>query len=270
MDWRFVWLFCNALVALIEAGPVPKPLMGGEMGDLYGDNQMANHVPRLGRRSLNPFRPKHRSGFRFFSGLTDKTRSGAADRVRHRSKLAGFFGPLFNRYQNFRYYGGRPGEELARGLLRDKRLVGDAEEFPELMLASPDNVKLDKDVDSEAEEVAGSAGSGGINVSEDPEYWKNVLGEATINAVLEKMAEIGETRQMIEEFNQYEAFGVGNPLPKYLARYNHQLPQMLSSKIKVESSFPKGQGHPETGILNKYKSYLPFPRRKRIEAKPLN
>ena len=92
-----------------------KPMMG-EIEDLYGNANMANHVPRLGRRSMNPFRSKHRNGFRFFSGITDKSRGATVDR--HRSKLAGFFGPLFNRYQNFRYYGGRPGETLARGLLR--------------------------------------------------------------------------------------------------------------------------------------------------------
>merc|ERR1740116_444992 len=68
---------------------------------------MANHVPRLGRRSLSPFNSKQRNGFRFFGGVGDGGASGEPARNRN---LAGFFGPLFNRYENFRYYGGRPGE----------------------------------------------------------------------------------------------------------------------------------------------------------------
>merc|ERR1712127_1089387 len=32
---------------------------------------MANHVPRLGRRSLSPFNSKQRNGFRFFGGVGD-------------------------------------------------------------------------------------------------------------------------------------------------------------------------------------------------------
>merc|ERR1711971_1134479 len=55
---------------------------------------MANHVPRLGRRSLSPFNSKQRNGFRFFGGVGDGGASGEPARNRN---LAGFFGPLFNR-----------------------------------------------------------------------------------------------------------------------------------------------------------------------------
>lgn len=246
MDWKLlVWIL---IFSLAKAEPKPSEGMFGEMGDLYGDAQMANHVPRLGRRSLSPFRGQNHKGFRFFGGLGDNAGE------RH-SNLAGFFGPLFSRYENFRYYGGRPGAELARGLLRDKRTEELITEYPELIV--PDNVKLDKD-------TAVADESDKMTSPEDEEYWKNILGEATINVVLEKMAQIGETREMIDEFNNYKQFGVGNPLPKYLARFNHQFPAAaLSPKVKVESSYPSQPGHQEAGILNKYKSYLPFPRRRK-------
>merc|ERR1712203_351894 len=167
---------------------------------------MANHVPRLGRRSLSPFNSKQRNGFRFFGGVGDGGASGEPARNRN---LAGFFGPLFNRYENFRYYGGRPSTETKA--------------------SKPE--------------------------ASDQDYWQNVIGEATINSVLEKMAEIGETREIIEDFNNYNAYGVGNPLPKYLARWNHPV---ATPKVKV----------PQTSTnLNKYKGYYPksiaFPRRKK-------
>lgn len=241
MDWKFVWIVC--LLPLLYAAPVPNEGMMGEFGDLFGNPQMANHVPRLGRRSLSPFRGRP-NAFRFFGGIGD---TSSSERGRN---LAGFFGPLFNRYGNFRYYGGRPGEELARGLLRDKRME---EEYSEMML--PDNVKPDKDMTPVKVEEQPSK-----EAENDDLYWKNILGDATITAVLDKMAEIGETREMIEEFNNYEKFGVGNPLPKYLAGFNHGFPAM-SPKVKVESSYPSS-GHKEA-ILNKYKSYLPFPRRRK-------
>ena len=171
MDWKLlVWIL---ILSLARAEPQPSEGMFGEMDDLYGGVQMANTVPRLGRRSLSPFsRGPHRNGFRFFGGLGDNSVE------RQHSNLAGFFGPLFNRYENFRYYGGRPGEELARGLLRDKKK--DVEEYPELIVA--DNVKLDKDTTSAMAEE-----NDNTNSPEDQEYWKNILGEATINTVLEKM-----------------------------------------------------------------------------------
>jgi len=78
------------------------------------------------------------------------------------------------------------------------------------------------------------------------------------------MAEIGETREMIEAFNKYEKYGFGNPLPKYLARINHHpLAPAMSPKVKVESSYPKTN----EGILSQYRSYLPFPRRRRRSRK---
>jgi len=253
MDWRFVWIFSLILTSMSEAAPGEDSMLG----DLFGTSQMmANHVPRLGRRSLSPFRSK---GFRFFGG---GDRGGS---VSDRGKLAGFFGPLY-RYDNFRYYGGRPGEELARGLLRDKRME---EEYSDMMLpnVAADNVggvetALDKatSVSAKLAKAALPAGSEkeSSNISrEDQDYWKNVLSEATINTVLQKMAEIGETREMIEAFNKYEKYGVGNPLPKYLAR--HQPLPAMSPKVKVESSYPKTN----EGILSKYRSYLPFPRRRR-------
>jgi len=238
MDWRFVWIFCLILTTTARV-TWATPGEDSMLGDMFGNSElMANHVPRLGRRSLSPFRSQ--KSFRFFGG-------GLGDH--DRGKLAGFFGPLFDRYDNFRYYGGRPGEELARGLLRDKRME---EEYSDLRLPKSDNVKSPL--------VKNDKESSNISGAEDQEYWKNVLTEATINSVMEKMAEIGETREMIEAFNKYEKYGFGNPLPKYLARFNHQpaIPAM-SPKVKVESSYPKSN----EGLLSKYRSYLPFPRRKK-------
>ena len=132
----------------------------GEMGDLYGDLQGANHIPRLGRRSLSPLFKN--DGFRFYGG-----RGGGA---RNR---AGFLGPLFSdRYQNFRFYGGRPGEELARGLLREKKKDLQQPSNVKIMPGALDNNNSEKETKVE---------------QEDQEYWKNILGEATINTVLEKM-----------------------------------------------------------------------------------
>jgi len=222
MDWRFVWIFALTVLTVIAA----QPLGMGEMGDLYGGQTMgANHVPRLGRRSLSPLFKNN--GFRFFGRAPSRNR-------------AGFLGPLFSdRYQNFRFYGGRPGEELARGLLRDKKKD----------LQQP-NVQIMPELEkSGAEETQVEPRQ------EDQEYWKNVLSEATINSVLEKMAEIGETREMIEEFNKYEKYGVGNPLPRYLARYNHPAPAM-SQKVSVESSYPSAKD----GMLSKLHNFIPFPR----------
>jgi len=221
-----------------QAAPAPKPGedMLGEYGDLFGNAQMANHVPRLGRRSLSPFDSKHRNGFRFFGDGGDLQRS---------RNLAGFFGPVFNpRYENFRYYGGRPGEELARGLLRDKK----QDEYA---------LPLQTDKITEKEDSLPSSESSDTKATKpeaiDQDYWSKVIGEATINSVLEKMAEIGETSQIIEDFNNYEATGVGNPLPKYLARWNHPV---NTPKYRVpQPSIPK------------YKSFYPkssaFPRRKK-------
>merc|ERR1712241_990420 len=256
MDWTFVWTL--SLIIFYEgasnAAPAPTPgedNMLGEYGDLFGTGLMANHVPRLGRRSLSPFNSKQRNGFRFFGGIGDGGGSGELHRNRN---LAGFFGPLFNRYENFRYYGGRPGEELARGLLRDKR----QDEYSDLMTLQPDNsVKVDKDVPSETANTKAS------KPDIDQGYWKNVIGEATINSVLEKMAEIGETREIIEDFNQYEATGFGNPLPRYLARW---APVPAKSPKVNPQPYPN---NPEVGILNKYKNFYPktsslaFPRRRK-------
>ena len=61
-------------------------------------------------------------------------------------------------------------------------------------------------------------------------------------------AEIGETREMIEDFNQYKAFGVGNPLPKYLARWNHPVDSPKASVPKTS--------YPNKDPLNKYKKIL--------------
>ena len=149
-----VWIFALTVLTVIAA----QPLGMGEMGDLYGGQTMgANHVPRLGRRSLSPLFKNN--GFRFFGRAPSRNR-------------AGFLGPLFSdRYQNFRFYGGRPGEELARGLLRDKKKD----------LQQP-NVQIMPELEkSGAEETQVEPRQ------EDQEYWKNVLSEATINSVLEKM-----------------------------------------------------------------------------------
>jgi len=223
MDWTFVWIlsiliFCGSNS---YAAPAPKPgedNMLGDYGDQFGSG--LNAVPRLGRRSLRPY-----SGGDLFSSRN----------------MAGLFGP-FNRYDTFRYYGGRPGEELARGLLRDKR--------------EPEPEK--KDVAKTAEVEATKTPTDKPDI--DLDYWKNVIGEATINSVLEKMEEIGETREIIEDFNQYKAYGVGNPLPKYLARWSHpvNMPKVSIPQPSYQNKAP----------LNKYKSYFPkssiaFPRRKK-------
>merc|ERR1712241_299301 len=143
MDWTFVWTL--SLIIFYEgasnAAPAPTPgedNMLGEYGDLFGTGLMANAVPRLGRRSLSPFDSKQRNGFRFFGGIGDRGESGDLQRNRN---LAGFFGPLFNRYENFRYYGGRPGEELARGLLRDKR---QQEEYSEMSSLQADKADTER------------------------------------------------------------------------------------------------------------------------------
>ena len=72
--------------------------------------------------------------------------------------------------------------------------------------------------------------------------------------------EIGETREIIEDFNQYKAFGVGNPLPKYLARWSHPV---NSPKVAAPQT-----SYQNKAMLNKYKGYFPkssiaFPRRKK-------
>jgi len=232
MDWTFgifsyftVWIlslliFCGSSS---NAAPAPKPgedNMLGEYGDLFGSGLMANHVPRLGRRSLRPY-----SGGEAYTNRN----------------MAGLFGP-FNRYDTFRYYGGRPGEELARGLLRDKR--------PE----KAEKADIGKNEPAEATKTKPAT------LDIDLDYWKNIIGEATINSVLEKMEEIGETREIIEDFNQYKAYGVGNPLPKYLARWSHPV---NAPKVSVPQT-----SYPNKAMLNKYKSYFPksslaFPRRKK-------
>ena len=87
------------------------------MGDLYGGAQMANHVPRLGRRSRNPYLNANRNAFRFFGETGDRTGSSAA--VQHRNLAGLFSGPLF---RNFRFHGGSSSDDLMRGLIRSKRL----------------------------------------------------------------------------------------------------------------------------------------------------
>jgi len=262
MDWTFgifsyftVWILSLTVFygSSSNAAPAPRPgedNMLGEYGDLFGTGLMANHVPRLGRRSLSPFNSKQRNGFRFFGAPGDGGGSGELNPNRN---LAGFFGPLFNRYENFRYYGGRPGEELARGLLRDKR---QQEEYSDGLSLQADKADIGKDIPAQAPAAKTKASKPDI----DQDYWQNVIGEATINSVLEKMAEIGETREVIEDFNRYKAFGVGNPLPKYLARWNHPV---NTPKVSVPQT-----SYPNKDVLNKYKSYYPqssvaFPRRKK-------
>jgi len=73
-----------------------------------------------------------------------------------------------------------------------------------------------------------------------------------------KNTQIGETKEMIEELENYDKYGSpGSPLPRFLARYNHQLPAM-SPKVKVESSYPsKNQG-----LGYKFSQFRPFPRKK--------
>jgi len=121
--------------------------------------------------------------------------------------------------------------------------------------AQADKADIDKNVPADATKTKTS------KPDIDMDYWKNVIGEATINSVLEKMEEIGETREIIEDFNQYKAYGVGNPLPKYLARWSHP----VNSQPKV--SVPQAP-YQNKAMLNKYKSYFPkgslaFPRRKK-------
>jgi len=219
MDWKFVWI-CASCLIIYTSNAAPQPgeglFGGGEMGDLFGDAQMANHVPRLGRRSMN--NAKNRNRFRFFGATGDNANN---------RNMAGYFGPLF---RNFRFYGGRPGEELTRGLLREKRL----EEYSDMSKVDSDNKE---------------------DHLEDDELWKKRLEEATMNSVLAKMTQIGETKEMIEELENFEKYGTpGSPLPRFLARYNHQLPAM-SPKVKVESSYPN------SGIVYKFSQYRPFPRK---------
>jgi len=237
MDWTFgifsyftVWILSFLIFwgSSSNAAPAPKPGDDNMLGG-YGDALGLNHVPRLGRRSLRPY-----TGGELFSNRN----------------MAGLFGP-FNRYDTFRYYGGRPGEELARGLLRDKRKP---EEYSDVLSKKADEAEVTKNVPAEATKT--KAGAPDL----DLDYWKNVIGEATINSVLEKMEEIGETREIIEDFNQYKAFGVGNPLPKYLARWSHPV---NSPKVPAPQT-----SYQNKAMLNKYKGYFPkssiaFPRRKK-------
>jgi len=233
MDWKFVWSFASFFVIFSTTNAAPQPgeglFGGGEMGDLFGSPLMANHVPRLGRRSMNPFKNQNRNGFRFFGANGDKDGSGSRTR-----NFAGYYGPLF---RNFRFYGGSPTEELTRQLLREKRL----EEF-----SNPAKGDAAKE-DPKAEDFV-----------DDDEFWRQSLAEATLNSVLEKMTQIGETKEMIEELENYDKYGSpGSPLPRFLARYNHQLPAM-SPKVKVESSYPsKNQG-----LGYKFSQFRPFPRKK--------
>ena len=88
--------------------------------------------------------------FRFFGATGDNANN---------RNMAGYFGPLF---RNFRFYGGRPGEELTRGLLREKRL----EEYSDMSKVDSDNKE---------------------DHLEDDELWKKRLEEATMNSVLAKM-----------------------------------------------------------------------------------
>jgi len=89
----------------------------------------------------------------------------------------------------------------------------------------------------------------------DDEYLKKYLLEATMKSVLDKMAQIGETKEMIEKLENFEKYGAGtpgSPLPRFLARYNHPLPAM-SPKVKTESSYP-GSG---MYLYNKFSQYRP-------------
>ena len=110
------------------------------MGDLYGGAQMANHVPRLGRRSRNPYLKDHnRNAFRFFGETGDRTGSSAA--VQHRNLAGLFSGPLF---RNFRFHGGTSSDDLMRGLLRDKRIGINLGKF----FFSPENLKMSRQKNS--------------------------------------------------------------------------------------------------------------------------
>lgn len=238
MDWTFVWIFAALSILILNitnniqiVDAVPQPgeglFGGGEMGDLYGGAQMANHVPRLGRRSRNPYLNHNRNAFRFFGETGDRTGSSAA--VQHRNLAGLFSGPLF---RNFRFHGGTSSDDLMRGLLRDKRI-------------EPENPKENfESAEDEATE----------DLSDD-EYLKKYLLEATMKSVLDKMAQIGETKEMIEKLENFEKYGAGtpgSPLPRFLARYNHPLPAM-SPKVKTESSYP-GSG---MYLYNKFSQYRP-------------
>lgn len=238
MDWTFVWIFAALSILILNitnniqiVDAVPQPgeglFGGGEMGDLYGGAQMANHVPRLGRRSRNPYLNANRNAFRFFGETGDRTGSSAA--VQHRNLAGLFSGPLF---RNFRFHGGSSSDDLMRGLLRDKRI-------------EPENPKENfESAEDEATE----------DLSDD-EYLKKYLLEATMKSVLDKMAQIGETKEMIEKLENFEKYGAGtpgSPLPRFLARYNHPLPAM-SPKVKTESSYP-GSG---MYLYNKFSQYRP-------------
>jgi len=239
MDWTFVWIFAALSILILNitnniqiVDAVPQPgeglFGGGEMGDLYGGAQMANHVPRLGRRSRNPYLNHNRNAFRFFGETGDRTGSSAA--VQHRNLAGLFSGPLF---RNFRFHGGSSSDDLMRGLLRDKRI-------------EPENPKENfESAEDEATE----------DLSDD-EYLKKYLLEATMKSVLDKMAQIGETKEMIEELENFENYGAGtpgSPLPRFLARYNHPLPAM-SPKVKTESSFPASGMY----LYNKFSQYRPM------------
>ena len=147
--------------------------LGGEFGSLFGHAQMANHVPRLGRRSMNPYLAKNRNGFRFFGGANTERRPA--------SSSAGFYGPLFGK--NFRFYGGRPGDELARGLLRDKRI----NEYADFMLPSDSSILDQAGNEALPDPIPEMDMKADDPLDDDPDYWKNVLGEATMNSVLQKM-----------------------------------------------------------------------------------
>lgn len=244
MDWTFVWIFAALSILILNitnniqiVDAVPQPgeglFGGGELGDLYGGAQMANHVPRLGRRSRNPYLNHNRNAFRFFGETGDRTGSSAA--VQHRNLAGLFSGPLF---RNFRFHGGTSSDDLMRGLLRDKRI-------------EPENPK--ENFESAIKEEVTE------DLSDD-EYLKKYLLEATMKSVLDKMAQIGETKDMIEKLENFEKYGAGtpgSPLPRFLARYNHPLPAM-SPKVKTESSYPASGMY----LYNKFSQYRPsFPRK---------
>jgi len=246
MDWTFdhyafsVWIFAALSILILNitnniqiVDAVPQPgeglFGGGEMGDLYGGAQMANHVPRLGRRSRNPYLNHNRNAFRFFGETGDRTGSSAA--VQHRNLAGLFSGPLF---RNFRFHGGSSSDDLMRGLIRSKRIE-----------PKKDKENFENFVKEEVKE----------DLSDD-EYLKKYLLEATMKSVLDKMAQIGETKEMIEKLENFEKYGAGtpgSPLPRFLARYNHPLPAM-SPKVKTESSFPASGMY----LYNKFSQYRPM------------
>ena len=149
------------------------------MGDLYGGAQMANHVPRLGRRSRNPYLKDHnRNAFRFFGETGDRTGSSAAQ---HRNLAGLFSGPLF---RNFRFHGGSSSDDLMRGLIRSKR-IGMCNlrpkkkiNFQKKYFSEPkkDKENFENFVKEEVKE----------DLSDD-EYLKKYLLEATMKSVLDKM-----------------------------------------------------------------------------------